>query len=52
MANTSSLSKIQDDINKLQTMEQELLTTLETSPNLTLDQKKSLNEIKILQIND
>ena len=44
MANTSSLSKIQDDINKLQTMEQELLTTLETSPNLTLDQKKSLNE--------
>jgi hypothetical protein len=44
MANNSSLSKIQDDINKLQTMEQELLTTLETSPNLTLDQKKSLNE--------
>lgn len=44
MANNSSLSKIQDDINKLQTMEQELLTSLETSPNLTLDQKKSLNE--------
>ena len=44
MANNSSLSKIQDDIDKLQTMERELLVTLETSPNLTLDQKKSLNE--------
>ena len=44
MANNSSLSKIQDDINKLQAMEQELLGTLETSPNLTLPQKKSLNE--------
>jgi hypothetical protein len=44
MANNSSLSKIQDDIDKLQTMERELLVTLETSPNLTLEQKKSLNE--------
>ena len=44
MANNSSLSKIQDDIDKLQRMEQELLGTLETSPNLSLDQKKSLNE--------
>jgi prefoldin subunit 5 len=44
MANNSSLSKIQDDIDKLQTMERELLVTLETSANLTLDQKKSLNE--------
>ena len=44
MTDNSALSKIQDDIDKLQKMEQELLSTLETSPNLTLPQKKSLNE--------
>lgn len=44
MANNSSLSKIQDDINKLQTLEKELLTTLETNPNLTPGEKQPLNE--------
>ena len=44
MADNSSISKIQDDINKLLSMEQELLISLETSPNLTLDQKKTFND--------
>lgn len=50
----SSLSKIQEDIDKLQKMEQELLATLETSPNLTLAQKTSLhdkiNKITVIRI--
>ena len=39
---TDSLQKIKNDIDDLQKIEKELLSTLETNPNLTVDQKKEL----------
>ena len=39
---TDSLQKIKKDINDLQIIENELLSTLETNPNITVDEKKEL----------
>jgi hypothetical protein len=39
---TDSLQKIKKDIDDLQRIEKELLDTLETNPNITVDQKKEL----------
>jgi prefoldin subunit 5 len=41
---SESMEKIQDDIQTLQQMEQELLTSLETTPNLTIDQQQKIFE--------
>jgi hypothetical protein len=43
MSEESTLQKIQTDIDKLQIIEKDLLTTLDTNPNLTADEKKTLN---------
>jgi hypothetical protein len=51
----SSLQKIQTDIDELQKIEKDLLTTLDANPNLTTDEKKSLygkiNGITEMRIN-
>jgi uncharacterized protein Yka (UPF0111/DUF47 family) len=39
---TDSLQKIKTDIDDLQKIERELLVTLETNPNITVQQKKEL----------
>jgi hypothetical protein len=55
MSENSSLQKIQTDIDELQRIEKDLLSTLDTNPNLTAEEKKTLytkiNGITDMRIN-